>query len=162
MGDHPFMLQDACVGSGDLLPGLCSLAQQWLRDVALPGFRDMPAHSVSLTDWYSDKRVSLYLQVQSVAHLHDHNAACVKLAVWQRCITTTHCVCWLPYLGDGSSCRSLFSAHLLRTSTHKFMPACMGCAMSALCLTSCARMVVLALTTSIRQLQVTLLVVTDA
>lgn len=83
------------MGSGDLLPGLCALAQQWLRDVALPGFRDMPAHSASLTDWYSDKRVSLYLQVQFVTHLHYHCADGVKVDVWQRFITGTHCMFWL-------------------------------------------------------------------
>ena len=55
--------QDACAGSDDLLPGLCALAQQWLRDVALPGFRAMPQQTVSLTDWYNNRGVSLYLQV---------------------------------------------------------------------------------------------------
>ena len=60
-------LQAACMESDDVLPGLCALAQQWLQEVALPGFRSMPQHPVSLTDWYNDRKVSIYLQVTGLA-----------------------------------------------------------------------------------------------
>ncbi len=57
------MMQDACTNPDDLLPGLCALAQRWLADVALPGFRDAPSQAGSLADWFDDRRVALYLQV---------------------------------------------------------------------------------------------------
>ena len=60
---HKLDLQAACPSGDDLLPGLCALAQQWLTDVALPGFRDSPAHSGSLTEWFDDRGVAMYLQV---------------------------------------------------------------------------------------------------
>lgn len=56
-------LQDACPNPDDLLPGLCALAERWLGDVALPGFREAPPSSGSLADWFDDRRVALYLQV---------------------------------------------------------------------------------------------------
>ncbi|KAL0041666.1 hypothetical protein WJX79_000259 [Trebouxia sp. C0005] len=56
-------VMDACPNSDDLLPGLCALAQRWLADVALPGFRDAPSQAGSLADWFDDRRVALYLQV---------------------------------------------------------------------------------------------------
>lgn len=60
------LMQDACPNSDDLLPGLCALAQRWLADVALPGFRDAPSQAGSLADWFDDRRVALYLQVSLV------------------------------------------------------------------------------------------------
>ena len=65
-------MQDACPNPDDLLPGLCALAQQWLADVALPGFRDAPSQAGSLADWFDDRRVALYLQV---IPCHHHNLA---------------------------------------------------------------------------------------
>ena len=56
-------VQDACSSPDDLLPGLCALAERWLGDVALPGFRGAPPQIGTLTDWFDDRRVSLYLQV---------------------------------------------------------------------------------------------------
>ncbi|KAL0037727.1 hypothetical protein WJX77_009734 [Trebouxia sp. C0004] len=56
-------VMDACPNPDDLLPGLCALAQRWLADVALPGFRDAPSQAGSLADWFDDRRVALYLQV---------------------------------------------------------------------------------------------------
>ena len=55
--------QDACPSPDDLLPGLCALTEKWLGDVALPGFRDAPSQTGTLTDWFQNRRVSLYLQV---------------------------------------------------------------------------------------------------
>ena len=62
-------MQDACPNPDDLLPGLCALAQRWLADVALPGFRDAPSQAGSLADWFDDRRVALYLQVIPCDHL---------------------------------------------------------------------------------------------
>lgn len=61
------MMQDACATPDDLLPGLCALAQRWLADVALPGFRDAPPQNGSLADWFEDRHVALYLQVSPPA-----------------------------------------------------------------------------------------------
>ena len=56
--------QEACSSQEDLLPGLCALAERWLADVALPGFRAAaPAQAGTLKDWFDDRGVSLYLQV---------------------------------------------------------------------------------------------------
>lgn len=83
------MLQDACVTSGDLLPGLCALAQQWLKDVALPSFRGMPQQVVSLSDWYNDRGVALYLQVCLV--LPGLRLASLVLSLTIKC----DMMCWL-------------------------------------------------------------------
>ena len=64
-----FPWQDACPSPDDLLPGLCALTEKWLADVALPGFRGSPSRTGTLTDWFQDRRVSLYLQVTTVADL---------------------------------------------------------------------------------------------
>ena len=65
------MLQEACSSPDDLLPGLCALAQRWLGDVALPGFRDAPANSGTLTDWFNDRGVAMYLQVSCLQPITD-------------------------------------------------------------------------------------------
>ena len=61
--------QDACPSPDDLLPGLCALTEKWLAEVALPSFRGSPSQTGTLTDWFQDRRVSLYLQVADAAHV---------------------------------------------------------------------------------------------
>ena len=78
-------MQDACPNPDDLLPGLCALAQGWLTDVALPGFRDAPSQAGSLADWFDDRRVALYLQVIPCHH---------TLAAYPSCVVNC-CVPWL-------------------------------------------------------------------
>ena len=48
----------------DLLPGICALVQQWLGDVALPGFRGMPATVASLNAWFTNRQVVEQLRVR--------------------------------------------------------------------------------------------------
>lgn len=61
------LLQKASGGSVDLLPGICALAQQWLGDVALPGFRGMPASAASLNAWFTNRQVVEQLKVRQAA-----------------------------------------------------------------------------------------------
>eukprot|EP00891_Asterochloris_glomerata_P001556 jgi/Astpho2/1556/fgenesh1_pg.00026_%23_38_t len=56
-------VEKASGGSVDLLPGICALAQQWLGDVALPGFRGMPASAGSLNAWFTNRQVVEQLKV---------------------------------------------------------------------------------------------------
>ena len=49
-------------GAEDLLPGMCSLAQQWLADV--PAFRCEDAGGASLDRWFRHPRVQLHLQAR--------------------------------------------------------------------------------------------------
>ncbi len=72
-------MQDACPNPDDLLPGLCALAQRWLADVALLGFRDAPSQAGSLADWFDDRRVALYLQV--IPCHHHTRAACPSCVI---------------------------------------------------------------------------------
>lgn len=68
--------QDACPSPDDLLRGLCALTEKWLGDVALPGFRAAPSQTGTLTDWFQDRRVALYLQVTNVAHVWHRPNVC--------------------------------------------------------------------------------------
>ncbi len=47
--------------SPDLLPGLCRHAAQWLEEEVYPHFRDLVHQSVSLTDYFADHQVQVYL-----------------------------------------------------------------------------------------------------
>ncbi|NJK35925.1 MAG: DUF4101 domain-containing protein [Oscillatoriales cyanobacterium SM2_2_1] len=47
--------------SPDLLPGLCRYAAQWLEEEVYPNFRDLVHQPVSLTDYFSDHQVQVYL-----------------------------------------------------------------------------------------------------
>ena len=48
-----------------MLPGMYTLAQQWMADVAVDRFPELRNASVDIDQWFSDPRVSLYLQVAS-------------------------------------------------------------------------------------------------
>ena len=65
------VLQKASGGGMDLLPGICALTQQWLGDVALPGFRGMPATAASLNAWFTNRQVVQQLKVRKVATCRD-------------------------------------------------------------------------------------------
>ena len=65
------VLQKASGGGMDLLPGICALTQQWLGDVALPGFRGMPATAASLNAWFTNRQVVQQLKVREVATCRD-------------------------------------------------------------------------------------------
>ena len=47
----------------DALPGMYSLAQQWVAEVAAERFPELQRGGVDFDTWFSNPRVSLYLQV---------------------------------------------------------------------------------------------------
>lgn len=49
--------------AGDLLPGLCRFAQQWLNDVAAARFTELRAPGGSLDAWYRHHKVVVHLKV---------------------------------------------------------------------------------------------------
>ena len=75
------LLQEASGGDLDLLPGICALAQQWLGDVALPGFRGMPPTAPSLNAWFTSRRVVDQLKVREGATFRD-GARAVAWDTW--------------------------------------------------------------------------------
>ena len=63
------VMQAAAGEGGDLLPGMCALAEAWLADVALAGVRDAPPPAPLLGAWFEDPRVALDLKVCTSAAL---------------------------------------------------------------------------------------------
>eukprot|EP00803_Ostreobium_quekettii_P010887 evm.model.scf_2240.5 EVM.evm.TU.scf_2240.5 scf_2240:16734-25859(-) len=47
----------------DLLPGVCALAERWLKDTIIPCYREMGTDTSSLGEWFKSPRVSVYLRV---------------------------------------------------------------------------------------------------
>ena len=48
--------------SPDLLPGLCLYSERWFQTEVFPHFRDLQHRQVSLTDYFADEDVQLYLE----------------------------------------------------------------------------------------------------
>lgn len=49
----------------DLLPGLCALAEVWLKETILPNYKEINIMTSSLGEWFQSPRVSVYLRVIS-------------------------------------------------------------------------------------------------
>ncbi|GMH44775.1 hypothetical protein BSKO_12727 [Bryopsis sp. KO-2023] len=47
----------------DLLPGVCALAERWLKETIIPNYKEMTVMQSSLGEWFQSKKVSVYLQV---------------------------------------------------------------------------------------------------
>lgn len=47
----------------DLLPGVCALAERWLKDTIIPNYKEMNTSQTSLEEWFQSRKVSMYLQV---------------------------------------------------------------------------------------------------
>ena len=48
--------------SPDLLPGLCLYSERWFQNEVFPHFRDLQQQQASLTDYFADEDVQLYLE----------------------------------------------------------------------------------------------------
>ncbi len=48
--------------SPDLLPGLCLYSERWFQNEVFPHFRDLQQQPASLTDYFADEEVQLYLE----------------------------------------------------------------------------------------------------
>lgn len=48
----------------DLLPGLCALAEVWLKETILPNYKEINMMTSSLGEWFQSPRVSVYLRVR--------------------------------------------------------------------------------------------------
>ncbi|MBW4466868.1 MAG: DUF4101 domain-containing protein [Pegethrix bostrychoides GSE-TBD4-15B] len=48
--------------SPDLLPGLCLYSERWFQNEVFPHFRDLQQRQVSLTDYFADEDVQIYLE----------------------------------------------------------------------------------------------------
>lgn len=59
------MQRHAGGNTGDALPGMYSLAQQWVVDIAAERFSELKQGGVDFDNWFNNPRVSLYLQVCS-------------------------------------------------------------------------------------------------
>lgn len=57
------MQRESGPDSIDLVPGLYSLAQQWLADVAAQRFQELRHPDASLDQWFKSRRVMQHLQV---------------------------------------------------------------------------------------------------
>ncbi|CAD7699814.1 unnamed protein product [Ostreobium quekettii] len=51
------------VDGTDLLPGVCALAEMWLKDTIIPSYREMNTDKSSLGEWFKSPRVAVYLRV---------------------------------------------------------------------------------------------------
>lgn len=76
-------IQSNSADGSDPLPGLCALAETWLKEVLVPSFRDfqegtVPADRVTLGTWFGSRWVQVYLQVSSTATSAHH-----QLGSWQ-------------------------------------------------------------------------------
>jgi len=47
----------------DFLPGLCALAEVWLKETILPNYKEINLMTSSLGEWFQSPRVSVYLRV---------------------------------------------------------------------------------------------------
>lgn len=55
-------IRDHSQGSPDLLPGLCLYSERWFQNEVFPHFRDLHKKQVSLTEYFADEDVQLYLE----------------------------------------------------------------------------------------------------
>lgn len=55
-------IRDHSQGSPDLLPGLCLYSERWFQNEVFPHFRDLQKKQVSLTEYFADEEVQLYLE----------------------------------------------------------------------------------------------------
>lgn len=55
-------IRDHSQGSPDLLPGLCLYSERWFQNEVFPHFRDLNNKQVSLTEYFADEDVQLYLE----------------------------------------------------------------------------------------------------
>jgi hypothetical protein len=58
-------IQQRSQGSPDLLPGLCSYGESWLKTEIFPHFRDLSGQTASLEDYFADADVQSYLETLS-------------------------------------------------------------------------------------------------
>lgn len=55
-------IRDHSQGSPDLLPGLCLYSERWFQNEVFPHFRDLQNRQASLTEYFADEDVQLYLE----------------------------------------------------------------------------------------------------
>lgn len=55
-------IRDHSQGSPDLLPGLCLYSERWFQNEVFPHFRDLQNKQASLTEYFADEDVQLYLE----------------------------------------------------------------------------------------------------
>lgn len=55
-------IRDHSQTSPDLLPGLCLYSERWFQNEVFPHFRDLQQKQVSLTEYFADEDVQLYLE----------------------------------------------------------------------------------------------------
>jgi hypothetical protein len=55
-------IRDHSQGSPDLLPGLCLYSERWFQNEVFPHFRDLQRKQASLTEYFADEDVQLYLE----------------------------------------------------------------------------------------------------
>jgi hypothetical protein len=55
-------IRDHSQGSPDLLPGLCLYSERWFQNEVFPHFRDLQDKQASLTEYFADEDVQLYLE----------------------------------------------------------------------------------------------------
>jgi curved DNA-binding protein CbpA len=55
-------IRDHSQASPDMLPGLCLYSERWFQNEVFPHFRDLQQKQVSLTEYFADEDVQLYLE----------------------------------------------------------------------------------------------------
>ncbi|MGF1587848.1 MAG: IMS domain-containing protein [Pleurocapsa sp.] len=55
-------VQQHCLGSSDLLPGLCFYGEKWLQEDVLAQFTDLAATQLTLKEYFSDRQVQEFLE----------------------------------------------------------------------------------------------------
>lgn len=55
-------IRDHSQGSPDLLPGLCLYSERWFQNEVFPHFRDLHQKQASLTEYFADEDVQIYLE----------------------------------------------------------------------------------------------------
>ncbi len=55
-------IRDHSQGSPDQLPGLCLYSERWFQNEVFPHFRDLQYKQASLTEYFADEDVQLYLE----------------------------------------------------------------------------------------------------
>ncbi len=55
-------IRDHSQGSPDLLPGLCLYSERWFQNEVFPHFRDLQNKQASLTEYFADEDVQVYLE----------------------------------------------------------------------------------------------------
>ena len=55
-------VQQHCLGSSDLLPGLCFYGEKWLQEDVIAQFTDLAATQLTLKEYFGDRQVQDYLE----------------------------------------------------------------------------------------------------